>query len=159
MTALPTHIEVLIADDNPINQTIFSAFFRKCKMNFDIAKDGAEAVQKWKNGEFDLILMDIDMPVMNGIEATKAIRRLEREHMGQMPVTPTESSSSSSIHTRPRAPVIIIALTTLASQANGVEVLAAGCDDFLPRPVSLPSLTNKIKEWVPREDGARIGID
>lgn len=102
------------------------------------------------------------MPVMNGVEATKEIRRIERGGRDDSPhhnesqhgerIT-TESLTSPSTRRRPRVPVIIIALTTLASQADGVEVLEAGCDDFLPRPVSLPSLKNKIMGWMPKEEG------
>ena len=120
------------------------------------------------------------MPNMSGIEATKEIRRIERGGRDDSPyhnesqhgerilqptpgapsdATPTESMTLPSTRRQPRVPVIIIALTTLASQADGVEVLEAGCDDFLPRPVSLPSLKNKIMERVPKEGGGQIAID
>ena len=99
------------------------------------------------------------MPVMNGIEATKEIRRIERENLDELglqdgePATPSAESSSSSTQNPVRAPVIIIALIATSSQGRGVEVLAAGCNDFIAKPVSVPVLRAKIIQWAPREEG------
>lgn len=149
-------ISVLIVDDNPINQTILSTFMRRKKIKYDVAKNGEEAVQKWQNGGFHLILMDIQMPVMDGIQATKEIRRLESltAASGYTPGTPlsdtpsegafSESRASSSPY---RSAVIIVALTASSLQSDRVAALAAGCNDFLTKPVSLQWLNNKIIEW------------
>lgn len=149
-------ISVLIVDDNPINQTILSTFMRRKKIKYDVAKNGEEAVQKWQNGGFHLILMDIQMPVMDGIQATKEIRRLESltASSGYTPGTPlsdtpsegafSESRASSSPY---RSAVIIVALTASSLQSDRVAALAAGCNDFLTKPVSLQWLNNKIIEW------------
>ncbi|KAJ7590733.1 hypothetical protein C8J56DRAFT_540819 [Mycena floridula] len=147
-------VSVLIVDDNPINQSVLSTFMRRKKIKYAVASDGAEAVEKWRTGEFHLILMDIQMPIMDGIEATKEIRRLEKSNAsagypplsdGGSPMrTPSESSDKMSPY---RSSVIIVALTASSLQSDRVAALAAGCNDFLTKPVSLLWLNNKITEW------------
>ncbi|KAI0824651.1 hypothetical protein BC628DRAFT_1321751 [Trametes gibbosa] len=152
-------ISVLIVDDNPINQTILSTFMKKKRIKYDVAKNGEEAVSKWRSGGFHLILMDIQMPVMDGIQATKEIRRIEKTNgVGGFPSTPqsegqqtpSEVSTSDSRSTSTpsyRSSVIIVALTASSLQSDRVAALAAGCNDFLTKPVSLHWLNNKIIEW------------
>ena len=160
--------------DNPINQTLLSTFMRKRKIKYDIAKNGEEAVEKWRTGRFHLILvgsvpvrgvalshkcdqMDIQMPVMDGISATKEIRRLEKLNTSQgypgTPQTegqrtPSDVSNDSRMSSSPfRSSVIIVALTASSLQSDRVAALAAGCNDFLTKPVSLEWLNSKIIEW------------
>ena len=68
---------VLIAEDNATNQLVLSLFLRKLGLSFEIAVNGAEAVAAWERGGFDLVLMDIEMPVLDGYEAAREIRRRE----------------------------------------------------------------------------------
>ncbi|CAO3586624.1 unnamed protein product [Absidia cylindrospora] len=187
-------INVLIVEDNMINQAILSAWMKKHKIKFSVASNGQEAVEKWKGGGFHLILMDIQLPVMSGIDATKMIRSIEKEQrIGVLPMSssflrqqqqrqandsmdtpvdatdmihptaspsPSSSSSPSSLtsttlpdsqlSTTPstfRSPVIIVALTASSLESDRHAALAAGCNDFLTKPVSLEWLEKKIIEW------------
>jgi len=71
-------INVLIVEDNPINLRLLEMFAKRLKVRWSTAMDGREAVNKWRKGGFHLVLMDIQLPIMSGLEATKEIRRLER---------------------------------------------------------------------------------
>lgn len=149
-------------------------FLKKKKIKHQTAKDGEEAVKKWKTGGFHLILvspfcrplptpssltlqMDIQLPVKDGIEATREIRDLERNsNIGVFPMTPATEMPSrqlslGSLGAIPPSPlrssVIIVALTASSLQTDRVNALAAGCNDFLTKPVSLKWLEQKTIEW------------
>ncbi|KAG8935009.1 ssk1 response regulator receiver [Tulasnella sp. 417] len=146
-------INVLIVEDNPINQTILSTFMKRKKINYGTAKNGQEAIDKWRSGNYHLILMDIMMPVKDGIEATKEIRGLEKERNSTIsPSTPPselqEAAKATNVpHSPYRSSVIIVALTASEQKSDRVAALAAGCNDFLTKPVSMNWLNTKIIEW------------
>ncbi|KAL2680454.1 hypothetical protein Neosp_008055 [[Neocosmospora] mangrovei] len=128
----PTTTHVLLVDDNKINLQLLVMFMKKCKFTYEEAENGQEALDKFtqrnlnSKKRFDYILMDISMPVMNGIEATKRIRQVERENQIQ--------------------PTTVLALTGLASSDARRDVLSAGVDVFLPKPVRFAELKKLLTE-------------
>ncbi|KAI9269791.1 hypothetical protein BY458DRAFT_490073 [Sporodiniella umbellata] len=141
-------INVLIVEDNIINQAILSTWMKKHQIKFSVASNGQEAVNKWKSGTFHLILMDIQLPVMSGIDATQKIRSIEKEQ--KIGVLPAPYAAQPVLEKSPstfRSPVIIVALTASSLESDRHAALAAGCNDFLTKPVSLEWLEKKIVEW------------
>ena len=107
-------LRLLVVEDNPVNQTLALRLLEKQGHQVTIACNGAEALQCWREGDFDAILMDVDMPVMNGYEATQGIRALERFNGGHIP---------------------IIAMTAHALAGTRETCLAHGMDSYLTKPV------------------------
>ncbi|KAI7938132.1 hypothetical protein MJO28_015052 [Puccinia striiformis f. sp. tritici] len=157
-TALVPPINVLIVEDNRINQTILTTFMRKKNVRFDVAMNGQEAVDKWRTGSFHLVLMDLQLPVKDGIEATKEIREAERSvNINAFANTPPAIAgntppalvvpNTSCRLTPHNVSVIIVALTASSLDVDREVALAAGCNDFLTKPVSLAWLEKKLLEW------------
>jgi len=120
---------ILVADDNAINRTVALAQLRKLGYKANAVIDGAEAVAAVERGDFDLVLMDCAMPVMDGFEATRRIR--------------------GSI--RPGIP--IIALTASAMAGDRDRCLGEGMDDYLAKPVDLGQLADMLARWLPASGG------
>ena len=114
--------KILIAEDNDSNYILMTYILKKY-YQFERAKNGQEAVEMAEKGAFDLVLMDIKMPIMDGLEATKAIR----EKLPNLP---------------------IIALTANAFDSDRQLALEAGCNDFLSKPVSSELCLKTIKKFV-----------
>ncbi|KAL5049923.1 hypothetical protein BDW71DRAFT_174348 [Aspergillus fruticulosus] len=124
---------VLVVDDNFINLNLMLTFLKKRQLQFlDSAENGQLAVDAVERtpGGYDLIFMDISMPVMNGFEATRAIRAIERERGTELP-----------------SPATIIALTGLSSVRDESEALSSGFDLFLTKPVSFKEVSKLLDEW------------
>jgi len=140
-------INVLLVEDNVINLKLLEAFMKRLKVRWQSAMNGKEAVAMWRKGGFHLVLMDIQLPVMNGLEATKEIRRLEAVNgigvFGGSPIdnhskmTPSSGTPEEADVLPDRSlfksPVIIVALTASSLQSDRHEALAAGCNDFLTK--------------------------
>jgi CheY-like chemotaxis protein len=108
-------LNILLVEDAEENRMVIEGYLRKEKCRLVIAENGAEAVEKFKNGNFDVVLMDIQMPVMDGYEATRQIRSWEAETKGRS--TP------------------IVALTAHAMADESEQIRSAGCDLHLTKPV------------------------
>jgi osomolarity two-component system response regulator SSK1 len=141
-------INVLLVEDNVINLKLLEAFMKRLKVRWKSAMNGKEAVAMWRTGGFHLVLMDIQLPVMNGLEATKEIRRLEAVNgIGVFSGSPVEATlrpaanngghvdEEDALPDRSlfKSPVIIVALTASSLQSDRHEALAAGCNDFLTK--------------------------
>ncbi len=120
------NIRVLLAEDNLINQKVATKILERLGIKPDIAINGFEALEMTKNNAYDLIFMDMEMPVMDGIDSTIRIRA-EKE-------------------TLPKTP-IIIAMTANALQEDRDRCLKAGMDDFLTKPITLESVRAIVKHW------------
>ncbi|KUI64152.1 Response regulator mcs4 [Cytospora mali] len=150
-------INVLIVEDNIINLKLLEAFVKRLKVRWQTAMNGRDAVTKWRGGGFHLVLMDIQLPVMSGLDATREIRRLERVNSigvfssaasaaPEVKAEPAEKDKLENMHLF-RSPVIIVALTASSLQSDRHEALAAGCNDFLTKPVNFVWLERKVMEW------------
>ncbi|MBF0401149.1 MAG: response regulator [Magnetococcales bacterium] len=110
-------LRILIAEDAPENQLLFRAYLKKAPHHVDFVNDGMEAVIRVKQEPFDLMLMDIEMPNMDGYAATRAIRQWEKEE-------------------GVARPLIIMALSAHAGSDKKGESLAVGCNDHLTKPIN-----------------------
>ena len=120
---------ILVAEDNPANQAVLNMQLDLLGYEADIATDGAVALAKWKLGGHDLILTDLNMPGMNGMELARAIRATERESGAYVPV---------------------IAITALNHPEDIALCLHSGMDDALPKPIELDKLQLMLERWLPQ---------
>ena len=118
---------VLVAEDNAINRKVAARMLEKLGYAAQMAENGEQAVEAFDAGAFDAILMDCQMPKMDGFEAARAIRQREGES---------------------RVP--IIAMTAEAISGSRDACLAAGMDDYLSKPVRLEHLAAVLKRWIER---------
>ena len=118
--------KVLLVEDNKTNQLLMKAILKKIGLSFDLAEDGIEAIEHFKKNSYDIILMDENMPNMNGIRATMEIRKIEHnEHL---------------------APTTIVALTANAMIGDRERFLEAGMNDYLTKPINLKELHRVMSE-------------
>ncbi|WP_083811525.1 PAS domain-containing hybrid sensor histidine kinase/response regulator, partial [Asticcacaulis biprosthecium] len=119
-------LRILLAEDSADNCVITMAYLEDTPYQVDVAETGAIACKMFESGRYDLVLMDRQMPVMDGLAATRAIRAWERDYRLK--------------------PIPIIALTASALKGDREMCLAAGCTDFLTKPIKQEVLLNAIKE-------------
>jgi CheY-like chemotaxis protein/HPt (histidine-containing phosphotransfer) domain-containing protein len=121
---------ILLVEDNPVNQSVAAGMLEALGHRVDMAADGREGLRAASRGGYDVILMDCQMPVMDGFESTREIRRLEQ-------------SRPEPLH------VPVIALTAAAFAKDRERCLAAGMDDYLAKPFELKELARVLARWLP----------
>lgn len=132
------HINVMIAEDNPLNQKLLKAFMKRLGIEPTCVSNGKQALEEFQNSKFHLVLMDISMPIMDGLEATAKIREYEsKKRLEEISKGDGKFITNS----------IVVALTSSSSPTDRDMALAAGCNDFLIKPVSFDWLERKIIEW------------
>lgn len=123
-------LSVLVADDTPANQKIIRSLLQRRGHQVAIAGDGRAALDSIFRDRFDVVLMDVQMPVMNGYETTRALREHEQVHGGHVP---------------------IIALTTHAAEGDRQACLEAGMDAYVAKPIDAAKLIHLVEEFGQRD--------
>ena len=129
---IPTDTRILLAEDNSVNRKLAVRLLEKIGLSPKTAVNGEEVLKALERERFDIILMDIQMPVMDGLEATKIIRETEQKTGYHIP---------------------IVALTAHAMKGDRERFLEAGMDDYLSKPLNSKDLYNTIKKYAPKEEG------
>ena len=120
-------VDILVCEDNEVNRIVFSQVLKNLPYSFEMAENGRIGVEKYKRLKPRLILMDVSMPEMNGLEATESIRTIE-------------------VNTGASTP--IIGVTAHAIKGDREKCLSAGMDDYLSKPVSPDALEAKVRNWL-----------
>jgi len=119
-------VKILITDDNPVNVLVVKRFLQQWQAEYDVAENGQIALEKVQANNYDLVLMDVKMPVMDGYEATMCIRKLAGDKYKNLPV---------------------IALTASALSDSKDEMLSAGMNDYVAKPFNPDDLFDCIKQY------------
>lgn len=122
----PSSFKVLVAEDNTVNQRVIGAYLEGLKIEYSIAENGQQALDRLADYQPDLILMDMSMPVLNGLEATAEIRRLEQ---------------NTGNH------ITIVGLTANALRGDRERCLEGGMDDYLSKPIDMETLRTCMRKW------------
>ena len=131
---------ILLVEDNVVNQQVATGLLKMMGCSIDTATNGAEAIDKWRNHPYDLILMDIEMPVMDGLTAAASMR--EEEALQHLPYTP------------------IVAVTANAMDGDRELYLSKGMDDYLSKPYSRQSLHKMLTHWLKEQISLKLsGIE
>jgi two-component system, sensor histidine kinase and response regulator len=139
--------QVLLAEDNPVNQEVARLMLQRLGCHVEVASNGQEALEALSTTAYDLVLMDCQMPVLDGYTATEIIREREARKAKDLP---------QQLQGAPRTP--IIALTGHAMQGDRERCLAAGMDDYLSKPFSLDGLLTVLKRWLPSKSMTDLSI-
>jgi len=132
--ACTTPLRVLCAEDNETNRQVLKTFLDLLGCEADLVNDGRQAVDAWRVGDYDIILMDVQMPVMDGLSAIREIRREEALQR--------------------RSPVVIVTVTADTMEAQIDLQMQSGADLHLCKPIDISSLAKVLSSWSVRPDGA-----
>lgn len=140
------HRRVLVVEDNLVNQKLAVRMVEKLGYQPDVVDNGQEALTALKQGEYAAVLMDCQMPVMDGFETTRKIRENETTTVTR---DASDSSERTALHASCLPPHIpIIAVTANAMQGDRERCLAAGMDDYLSKPIKLDELRAALARWI-----------
>jgi PAS domain S-box-containing protein len=128
-------VRILLAEDNITNQHVALGILKKLGLRADAVANGLEAVKALEAMPYDLVLMDVQMPEMNGLDATRQIR--------------------NTVSAVLRHDIPIIAMTANAMQSDRENCLAAGMSDFLAKPLTPQALARKLDQWLPKDPAGR----
>ena len=142
-----SHGRILLAEDNPVNQEVALGMLQALGCHTDLASNGREVLEALKRKTYDVVLMDCQMPEMDGFEATRRIRELEQERATS---EVQQSSSDLSIsNLEPLRHLPIVAVTAHAITGDRERCLAAGMDDYLSKPFMQDQLQALLLRWLP----------
>jgi CheY-like chemotaxis protein len=154
-TAGANGIRILVAQDNAVNRTLLARLLEKLGYQADVAANGLAAVEACARTSYAAVLLDRQMPLMDGFEATRAIREREAAQNAERGLQDNEHlsdphHSSFIIHRSsfPHLPIIAVTVHTLSGDRE--RCLAAGMDDYLPKPVNLETLKATLARWLSR---------
>ncbi|MBK5297407.1 MAG: response regulator, partial [Vicinamibacteria bacterium] len=134
VATIPSGLVVLLAEDNEVNQELAIAILERRGCHVVLARSGSEAVALWERGPVDIVLMDVQMPEMDGLSATQAIREIEK---------------TRGVHTP------IVAVTAHAMEGDRERCLAAGMDGYVSKPLRVGELFQVMADLLPRHETAR----
>lgn len=125
----PSPPKILLAEDYPVNQMIAIELIKQAGFDVDVVGTGLEAVHAATTARYDLVLMDVQMPLLDGLEATRQIRKAEKD--------------SSSPHTP------IVAMTAYIMHEDQNMCFLSGMDDYIQKPISVNRLNEIFGKWIP----------
>ncbi len=131
-SALAQQFNILLAEDNAINQIVVLEYLKKLGFRTDVAQNGLEVLEKVKTNSYDLVLMDCQMPEMDGFEATRKIRNGEAGMDNKN--------------------IVVVAVTAYAYQEDQDKCFAAGMDDFVTKPIKSEAISKVLAKWLSRSD-------
>ena len=134
-------VRILLAEDYPTNQQVAMRHLKGAGYDVDLVENGQEAVEAYRLKPYDLVLMDIQMPVMDGYQATTAIRELEAKR-GK-----TDGDAAQRLH--------IVAMTAYALKGDREKAMAVGMDDYITKPLRKKELLAMVKKWTTPSDDAQ----
>ncbi len=153
---IPKDLHVLLVEDNPINQQVALGILKKAGTVVSVADNGEKAVSMFKKGVYDIILMDVQMPVMDGFAATQAIRKVESEAFSASGTHDTDAAGDAE-RAENRSPGIpVIAMTAHAMKGDREKCIAAGMNDYVTKPIDVGKLFSALDHWVPKDAARRM---
>lgn len=131
---LASNARVLVAEDNAVNQFVARSVLKKFGVEVDLVKNGREAVDAVSKSSYDMVFMDVQMPEMDGLEATQKIREIENDRPHELPSS--------------KVPIPIVAMTAHAMSSHREKCYDSGMNDFVTKPIDLKAVEQVIARWL-----------